>query len=73
MVVRIREMPEWSRTQAGIQFFWRGGGTEKGNSTMGRCYKGDMQNRQKAFSYARDGGREEVGEESLCVLHGGRS
>lgn len=36
-------------------------------------HKGDMQNRQKEYGYARDGGRDEVGEESLCVLLDGRS
>lgn len=69
MVARIGEMPDWIRNQARIQFFWRGWGTEIGNP----YHNGDMQNRQKEYGYARDGGREEVGEESLCVLLGGRS
>lgn len=39
----------------------------------GGTKKADQQKGQTAYSYARDRGREEVGEESLCMLLSGRS
>lgn len=73
-MVRIGETPDWSTNQARIQFFWRGRGTEKGNSTMGRCCKGDMQNRQKAFSMQEmEAGKRWEKRACVCSLVGGAS